>query len=149
MNSVKTELTNSLKQQAEIKEKGSMRQSDMVNIMASDDELVAGRIRNSSKSIESASDRFNKASDVLLSANSNLMKQCIDIESKSKKACAGVKSSVNNIRDQLVKIDSILGDNVEHKIAQLERVAAALKTISELSGDDKTMSIVSAMVSKS
>ena len=71
------------------------------------------------------------------------------MEIQGKKACASVKSTVNEIKDQLIKVDSILGDNVEYKIKQLERVASALKTISELSGDNKTMGIVSAMVNKS
>lgn len=143
-----TENTNSLKQQAEIKETGAMLQRDMVKYMSADDELVVGRVRNSSKSMEEASKRFDKASDELLAANSKLLDQCLSIESKSKKACSGVKSSVNGIKDQLIKVDSILGDNVEHKIKQLERVAEALKVIKELSGDQKTMGIVSAMVNK-
>ena len=148
MSNTKVEFTNSLAQQADIKENGSMQQSEMLKSMSSDDELVAGRLRNSSIAIEAATKRFNKAGDDLLIANSSLMDQCISIENKSKKACAGVKSSVNQIKDQLIKVDSILGDNVEHKINQLERIATALQSINEISQDKATMSIIESMVNK-
>ena len=122
--------------------------SDIAKGMSVDDGLEYGRINNSSKSMEDAAKRFNSAMMLILGANDKLLNEAKRTEDQSKKACSSVKSTVNEIKDQLLKVDSILGDNVEHKIQQLERVASALKTISELSGDNKTMSIVSAMVNK-
>ena len=113
--------------------------------IASDEELKAGRLRNSSKTMIDAEGKFNEATKMILEANDKLLSEAKRTEVQTKKACASVKSAVNTIKDQLIKVDNILGDNVEFKVRQLERVAEALKTISELSSDSKTMSIVSAM----
>lgn len=139
---------NSIATQAKLKAGTHFKSSDIAEGMAVDDTLGHGRVNNSSRTMEQAAIRFDAATELILSANDRVLSETIRTEKQSKKACASVKSAVNEIRDQLIKVDSILGDNVEHKIQQLERVAAALKIISELSGDSKTMSIVSAMVNK-
>lgn len=139
----------SLEAQAKVKAGTHFKASDVAINIASDEELKVGRVRNSTKAMDIATERFNKAMTLVLEANDHLLNETKRMEIQSKKACASVKSTVNEIKDQLIKVDSILGDNVEHKIKQLERVAFALKTINELSGDNKTMNIVSAMVNKS
>lgn len=139
---------NTIESQAKLKAGTHFKASDIAEGMAVDNVLGHGRVNNSSKSMEQAAERFDAATSLILSANDRVLNEAIRTEKQSKKACASVKSTVNEIRDQLIKVDSILGDNVEYKIQQLERVAAALKIISELSGDSKTMSIVSAMVNK-
>jgi hypothetical protein len=139
---------NSVKGMAALKAGTHFKASDVAKSISVEDSLVHGRVNNSSKAMEAASKRFNSATELILESNKKLLAETIKTENAGKKACASVKSTVNQIKDQLLKVDSILGDNVEHKIQQLERVAAALKTISELSGDNKTMKIVSAMVNK-
>lgn len=139
---------NSTESLAKLKAGTHFKASDVAKGMAVDDSLEHGRVNNSSKAMTQAADRFNAATELILSSNNKLLAETIRTEKQSKKACASVKSTVNEIRDQLTKVDSILGDNVEHKIKQLERVALALKTISEITGDSKTMGVVSAMVNK-
>ena len=139
-------MTKSIKDLTEIKN-GAMKHTSVADILT-DDYTKDSRLKSSTKGYKEAETRCSEAADLLLTANKRLMSESEKTTKESKKACASVKSSINSIKDQLLKVDSILGDNVEHKIQQLERVASALKTISELSGDNKTMSIVSAMVNK-
>ena len=139
---------NSLGQQAKLKAGTHFKASDIAKGMAVDDSLNHGRLNSSSKSMDDAANRFNVSMELILEANNRLLDEAKRTEVQSKKACSSVKSMVNEIKDQLIKVDSILGDNVEHKIQQLERVAMALKTISEISSDNKTMAIVSAMVKR-
>tara|TARA_R110000850_G_scaffold235471_1_gene360294 strand:- start:360 stop:860 length:501 start_codon:yes stop_codon:yes gene_type:complete len=122
--------------------------SDVAMGMSVEKGLEHGRLNNSSKAMEAATKRFYSATNSILEANDKILAETIRTENIGKKACSSVKSTVNQIKDQLLKVDSILGDNVEHKIQQLERVATALKVISDLSGDDKTMKIVAAMIKK-
>ena len=122
--------------------------NSIAQAMAYDDELELGRLRHSAKHMEQASGRFNESAKLIFSANKNLMEQARKTETESKKACKSAKIAVAEIKDQLNKIDLILGDNVENKICQLERIAAALKTIKELSADAKTLDIVSVLVKK-
>jgi hypothetical protein len=125
-----------------------MREDHVAKMMASDNELEVGRVRHSSVAMEQASERFDAATKLIMNANENLQKEALKTEMDSKKACKSVKIAVNEIKDQLNKVDSILGDNVENKITQLERVASALKIIKDLSGDSETMNIVAAIVKK-
>jgi len=128
---------------------GDLIESDSVSeMMAHDKELEIGRVRHSAKHMELATLRFDEAAKLILDANDKLMAQAAKTETESKKACKAAKIAVAEIKDQLNKIDSILGDNVENKIQQLERIAAALTTIKALSGDEKTLTIVSALVNK-
>ena len=135
-----------MKDLAEIKN-GSMRHTAVADILT-DDYTKDSRLKESTKGYKSAEVRCSEAADLLLEINKKLKSEAERTTKASKEACASMKSVVNEIKDQLLKVDSILGDNVEYKIKQLERVAKALKTISELSSDNKTMSIVSAMVNK-
>ncbi len=139
---------NSMVEQAKLKAGTHFKASDIAKGMAVDDSLNHVRLNSSSKSMDEAAKRFNTSMELILDANNKLLDESKRTEVQSKRACSSVKSMVNEIRDQLIKVDSILGDNVEHKIQQLERVALALKTISEISSDNKTMSIVSAMVNR-
>lgn len=138
----------SLDQIAKVKAGTHFVLSEIAEKISGDEELKAGRLIYSSKQMLNAEKEFDKATDRIMAANDRLLKAAKEIEDQSKKACRSVKSTVNEIKDQLIKVDSILGDNVEHKIKQLERVASALKTISELSNDNQTMKIVSAMVNR-
>lgn len=133
----------------EIKKNGGMYESELAEFMSKDDEIIAGRVRNSSACMESATKRFDESAKAILKANDRLLQSTIDTERLGKAACQGVKSTVNSIKDQLGKVDSILGDNVEHKIKQLERIADALTVIHKLSSDAKTMSAVKAMTNHS
>ena len=131
-----------------IKAGEGMTQDDFAVMLAQDEQLEVGRITHSSKSMEQASVRFESAKKLIMDANTDLLNEAIRTQQESKKACKAAKIAVAEIKDQLNKVDSILGDNVENKIQQLERIAAALTTIKALSGDEKTLTIVSALVNK-
>lgn len=122
--------------------------NSIASAMSYDNELEVGRVRHSAKHMEQATERFNESAKLIMSANKNLMEQAQKTENESKKACKSAKIAVAEMRDQLGKIDLILGDNVENKITQLERIANALTTIQALSGDEKTLSIVSVLTKK-
>ena len=139
-------MNSSMKDLTEIKN-GAMKHTSVADLLT-DDYTKDSRLKSATKSYKDAELKCSEAANLLLEVNKKLQGEAEKTAKASKKACASVKSTVNEIKDQLIKVDSILGDNVEHKIQQLERVAAALKAISELSGDAKTMSIVSAMIDK-
>lgn len=138
----------SLKDRADMKENGSMEKKEVAKIIATDEHSRISRTKNSTKNMLEVNERFKDTVDLFMETNDKLMKETDLLSKKSKLACSAVKSVVNEVRDQLLKVDSILGDNVEHKITQLERVAVALKTIKELSDDNATMAIVGSITKR-
>ena len=99
--------------------------TDVAKTVAYDESTSTSKVNSASKAIEESQKRFLVATDQLLDANKRLLDASLKTETAGKKACASVKSTVNQIKDQLVKVDSILGDNVDHKISQLNRVESA------------------------
>lgn len=136
----------SLKDLTEIKN-GAMHHTDVAEIIT-EDHSKNSRLKKGAKYLLEAEQRYSNAADLLIKTNDRLIVETDALSKKSKQACAAVKSTVNEIKDQLLKVDNILGDNVEHKIKQLERVALALTTISELASDKQTMAVVAAMINK-
>lgn len=138
----------STKDMAEIKEKGSRTAGSVANEIAADEFGRLKQTKDTAKHLIDVNDRYQDAVKMMIVSATSLTNQVDSLKTKSKGACSSVKSIVNEVRDQLTKVDSILGDNVEHKVIQLERVALALKTIKDISGDTATMSIVKSMTTK-
>ena len=109
-------MTHSLKNQAILNSGQAFDKAEVGASIVENDELVLGRTRFARKSIDESEKRFRDAMDRILDANSNLLDATNEIDKTGKKACSTVKSLVNQVKDQLVKVDSILGDNVEPKV---------------------------------
>ena len=137
-----------LKSMAKIKSSEFVDQDVILKELTHEQSFEYGRVNHASKQMEHATKRFDAASDMIQEANKRILAHAKLTEVESKKACKVAKIAVAEIKDQLVKVDSILGDNVESKILQLERVAAALTTIKALSGDESTLEIVASLVKK-
>jgi len=136
----------SMKELVDVKE-GALERTEVADILVVENTKDV-RFKASTKAYKDAEALCREAADILLDTHNRLRETSNKTVEVSKKSCASVKSMVNELKDQMLKVDNILGDNVEHKIAQLERIAKALKTINEISKDSNTMMIVKAMVNR-
>ena len=134
-----------LKDQAEIKEKQSIASTDLAQILTHDDTHLNSKITKSTKALNDCNDKHIIASDVLLASARKLTEHINNITENSKKNCAKVKNVVNELKDQMVKVDNIVGGNIELKVVQLERIAAAMITIKNLSQDKGVMNVLASM----
>jgi hypothetical protein len=127
---------------------GGMGHSEVADIIVTEN-VTNTRVKEATKAYKGAEALCTEAATLLVESTKKMKSATEDAVRTGKKSCASVKTMVNELKDQITKVDSILGDNVEIKVVQLERIAAALATINEISDDKHTMKVVSAMVSKS
>ena len=91
-----------------------------------------------------AKKEYSKLAVEVSDANKRFISQIEDVKSSSVLATRAAKSASNEIKDQLIKIENVVG-NVEIKVLQLERIAEAMKVIHAISKDEVTMSAISAL----
>lgn len=102
------------------------------------DKNAINEMDETASSLDEAKQRVLKAVDGLVHAEN-------DIADRSKKAIARTKDVANQLSDQLNRVNKMLGPDFETRIAQLERVAAALETLSRLDKDGKLQTVMAAL----
>lgn len=94
-------------------------------------------LKTPAKHFDEATQLYNKSVESLVASLTKLSEKSTECVTVSKKVSGDVKSCANSLKDQLVKLDNLVGNNIEPKIMQLERAAAALTTINEMTKNPK------------
>lgn len=115
-----------------------------VGVANGKDRILNQRYKESSELLADAKKEYSKAAVEVSNAGSDLIEKIEELKKTSKDAQRAAKSAMTEIKDQLGKVDSIVG-NVELRATQLERIAKAMKTISEISKDEVVMRALSSL----
>jgi hypothetical protein len=108
------------------------------------EQVITGHYNDSKKALKEAAHDYSDAAGRVHSALELLADNIKKLKSTSIEARRAAKSATTEIKDQLIKVDNVVGD-VEIKVLQLERIAKAMQTISDLSKDSGVMNTLNAM----
>jgi len=135
-------------EQKAIMNEGGMRPDDLgVFACNAKEQIITGHFNSSKKSLKEAEQDYSDAAGKVSGALEVLADNIKLVKLTSTEARRAAKSAMTEIKDQLIKVDNVVG-NVEVKVIQLERIAKAMQTISDLSKDAGVMNTLSAMSSK-
>lgn len=114
--------------------------------------LISDRNRRNKMADQNAADAINETIDNLeeaktrvLEAVNKLVKAEDEVAERSRKAIARTKDVANQLADQLNRVNKMLGPDFEIRLSQLERMAAALDTLSRIEKEGKLQSIIAAI----
>jgi hypothetical protein len=136
--------TDKMKMQAKIKSEEYATSVDVAKMVAYNEsqnvkqKIAIDKFKETEKKLEKAASDLWDSVTKLSDASNEAVKS-------TKQICINAKKQVNEVKDQLVKVDNLVGNHIEPKILQLERAAIALKTIHEMSSNPKVYEMLKSL----
>jgi hypothetical protein len=96
------------------------------------EKVVRNHVKKTAEASVVSAGELEKAAVIMLKALDKVIEVSDKVVTTTKKDTSRCKDMANQLTDQLVRVNKIIGDDFEPKLKQLERLAAALHTLTDL-----------------
>ena len=113
-----------------------------------EDSIKSNKHTITANHLKQTKERLNDHAKELMIVMNNNNSALDDALNRSKKKVSQAKDMANQLSEQLLRVNKILGVDFESRVLQLERVTACLVSLEKLSKDEKLKEILSVLGNK-